>query len=33
MTFLDDHYNEIFKKFEKDVLLKDIVSFKKGGEG
>ena len=30
MTFLNDHYNEIFKKFEKDVLLKDITSFKEG---
>ena len=31
MTFLNDHYNEIFKKFEKDALLKDIASFKEGG--
>lgn len=31
MTFLNDHYNEIFKKFEKDALLKDVISFKDGG--
>lgn len=30
MSFLENHYNEIFKKFSKDALLKDIESFRLG---
>ena len=31
MSYLDEHYNEIFKKYSKEELIKDINSYRSGG--
>lgn len=31
MSYLEEHYNEIFKKYSKEELLKDISSYQLGG--
>lgn len=31
MSYLDEHYDEIFKKYSKEELVKDITSYKFGG--
>lgn len=31
MNYLERHYNEIFKKYSKEKLIKDITSYKLGG--
>lgn len=30
MSYLSNHYNEIFKKYSTNEMLKDISSFKNG---
>lgn len=32
MSYLDEHYNEIFKKYSKEELIKDINSYRSGGQ-
>lgn len=31
MSYLTEHYNEIFKKYSTDELIKDISSYQLGG--
>lgn len=31
MSYLDEHKNDIFKKYSTEELIKDINSFKTGG--
>lgn len=31
MTYLEEHYDEIFKKYTDEQLLKDIESYRNGG--
>ena len=31
MSYLDEHYNEIFKKYSKEELIKDINQYRSGG--
>ena len=31
MSYLDEHYNEIFKKYSDEELIKDCNSFVNGG--
>lgn len=31
MNYLERHYDEIFKKYSKEELIKDITSYKLGG--
>lgn len=30
MSYLDEHRDEIFKKYPKEILIKDIESYKSG---
>lgn len=32
MSYLEDHYNEIFKKYSTEELLEDIRNYQLGGQ-